>query len=90
MEPYKEMEESESIVSHNTTVLRPLIIMSIAIIVLIVAVIIMSCSILFCIVKSRNNQNTEENWFSRLCDVVGGWKPSFNLTDRRISEQLNL
>lgn len=84
------MEESESIVSHNISLIRPLIIMSIIVIVVIVTVIIISCSILFCIINSRNNQNTEGNWLSRLCGVLGGWKPSFNFTDRRISEQLNL
>ena len=64
----------------------------------IITVIIISCITLTCCLNHTscmlmNNPNDEENGSSRFrkwWSANGGLKTTFNLTDRRISEQLNL
>ena len=85
------MEEAEP-PFYNANILLTVVVVTI------VAVIIITCITLTCCLDHTscllmNNPNDEENGPSRFrkwWSVNGGLKTTFNLTDRRISEQLNL
>ena len=79
------MEESEISTSNSTMILFVLI-------AIIITFIIVFCAMLLCFLnaRKRNDPSSDENSLSRCCRIFSGLKPSFNWTDRRLSEQLNL